>query len=547
MQTPSSRWHWLTLLAVLPAIMTVTLPDWMYSQTDYIDAWVYNGFFRHFRSYSSFMFPQTYYGSRLGWIVPGYISYRLFNPHVAAIVLHYTFYSLAVSSVYVIVRRVTDASNALFAAFVFGLYLCAIRALGGDYVDGAVITYALLTVAVGVHGLAESKLWATFVSGAAAAAMVNSNMGAVFLFAPILVWFIPDSRAGWRSPSLRRHAAMWVGGIVAGTISLSVISVMVGGRWDFFLESYRWMRESRVVLSKNPWDVAGVAWIGTSPWLFLPVSTLAATLVVWLRSRGELNAGQRKAIGALGVLTLSFVLWDFVGTGAMLYWPFYASWLMPWTFIAIGAVLTPRAIESGADWIVLAVSAVILSASLAWLKFTHIPGFGLIGFGVTFGLCLVPALFRSSLWARLGIVVAIACVNGWLPLTSFYLPGGDRSDAFRAIDEGMRVIDRHLTVAQPRFLLASPTKLAHYIRGLTSVYLWGYTIVSERYPSVTAEQASLVTAGAIVVVIAEQPDAANTFDEVFAPFKLRGIPRGSESIVTDHGRLYLTFLEAKAL
>jgi len=340
---------------------------------------------------------------------------------------------------------------------------------------------------------------------------------------------------------------MWVGGIVAGTISLSVISVMVGGRWDFFLESYRWMRESRVVLSKNPWDVAGVAWIGTSPWLFLPVSTLAATLVVWLRSRGELNAGQRKAIGALGVLTLSFVLWDFVGTGAMLYWPFYASWLMPWTFIAIGAVLTPRAIESGADWIVLAVSAVILSASLAWLKFTHIPGFGLIGFGVTFGLCLVPALFRSSLWARLGIVVAIACVNGWLPLTSFYLPGGDRSDAFRAIDEGMRVIDRHLTVAQPRFLLASPTKLAHYIRGLTSVYLWGYTIVSERYPSVTAEQASLVTAGAIVVVIAEQPDAANTFDEVFAPFKLRGIPRGSESIVTDHGRLYLTFLEAKAL
>jgi hypothetical protein len=42
----------------------------------------------------------------------------------------------------------------------------------------------------------------------------------------------------------------------------------------------------------------------------------------------------------------------------MLYWPFYASWLMPWTFIAIGAVLTPRAIESGADWIVLALSAV---------------------------------------------------------------------------------------------------------------------------------------------------------------------------------------------
>jgi hypothetical protein len=183
---------------------------------------------------------------------PGYISYRLFNPHVAAIVLHYTFYSLAVSSVFVIVRRVTDASNALFAAFVFGLYLCAIRALGGDYVDGAVITYALLTVAVGVHGLAESKPWATFVSGAAAAAMVNSNMGAVFLIRadPGLVH---PGQPRWLAFAIAPASCGDVGGRDRRGHDGALSDKRDGRRTVGLLSgSYRWMRESRVVLSKNP-------------------------------------------------------------------------------------------------------------------------------------------------------------------------------------------------------------------------------------------------------------------------------------------------------
>jgi len=63
---------------------------------------------------------------------------------------------------------------------------------------------------------------------------------------------------------------------------------------------------------------------------------------------------------------------------------------------------------------------------------------------------------------------------------------------------------------------------------------------------VTAEQAALIEPGAVVVVIAEQADAAGRFDEVFAPFGLRGVQRGAERVETVLGPLYLTFFEAKA-
>ena len=110
----------------------------------------------------------------------------------------------------------------------------------------------------------------------------------------------------------------------------------------------------------------------------------------------------------------------------------------------------------------------------------------------------------------------------------------------------MRAIDRYLSVSQPRFLLASPANLAQYVQGLTSVYLWGYTIASDRYPTVTAAQAKLIVPGTTVVVIAEYADAAASFDDVFAPFGLRGVRKGLERIDTVNGPLYLTFLEARA-
>jgi len=48
-------------------------------------------------------------------------------------------------------------------------------------------------------------------------------------------------------------------------------------------------------------------------------------------------------------------------------------------------------------------------------------------------------------------------------------------------------------------------------------------------------------------VIAEEESAAKPFDEVFAPYGIRGRLMGNEQLMTAHGPLYLTFLEAVEL
>ena len=543
-------WHRLLLL-LLPALVTIAVPDWMYSLTHAIDAWVYHGFFHHLETYASTMFPPTYYGTRLAWIVPGYVAYHVFSPVAAAVILHLTFYCTAVWSLYSIVRRIAGSSAALFSAVAFGLYLPAIRALGWDYVDGAVIAYTLLTLALLMAGLEANRRWLTLASGVAAGAMLHSNIGAAFMFPSILIWFPPD-RTGlvvrglqpaqpWRS--LAMQLLWWGGGIVACTAILSIVSVSAGGNWDFFMPSFRWMIQQRLV---NPWDVTGFSWIAMAPWFFLPAAVFVASLVAWLLPQGRrsLTAGRRRAIAALVLCSVIFAMWDWAGNGALLYTYYYTSWLIPWSFIAIGAVLAGTATRANFDVGMVLVCALAMAFSLVWPASVRLPLGGLAGLALTIAMMACAAVIRQPMPRRVVIVAALISLHGWLSATTDFGPYPDRADGFQVINRGVGIVDRYITADQPRFLLTPPQKLGHYVQGLTSIYLWGYTIASDKFPEVRPEQARQIRAGTRVVVIAEQENAAAPFDQVFAPYGLSGRVMGSEQLTTRHGPLYLTFLEA---
>jgi hypothetical protein len=534
------KWHWLSLL-LLPAVVTIAVPDWMYSLTHAIDAWVYHGFFRHLETYASTMFPSTYYGTRLAWIVPGYVAYHVFSPVVATVILHLTFYCIAVWSLYAIVCRITGSSEALFSAVAFGLYLPAIRALGWDYVDGAVIAYTLLTLALLLRSIETSRRWLTLASGVAAGAMLHSNIGAAFMLPSILIWLLPDRASGsrWRPLIL----VWWGGGVVACTAILSVVSVIAGGNWDFFMPSFRWMIQQRLV---NPWDVTGFSWIAMAPWFFLPAAVFVASVIVWLlpHRRQELSADGRRAIASLILCSVIFAIWDWAGNGALLQTYYYTSWLLPWSFIAIGAMLAGTGERTRLDVGIVLAGALAMVVSLVWPSSVRVPLSGLAAFALTIALMICVAVMRAVAPRRIVILAALVCLHGWLSTTSDYGPYPDRADGFQVINRGLGVVDRYITADQPRFLLASPQKLGHYVRGLTSIYLWGYTIASDKFPEIAPEQARQIRGGTRVVVIAEQENAAAPFDQVFAPYGVIGRVMGREQLMTQHGPLYLTFLEA---
>jgi hypothetical protein len=421
-------------------------------------------------------------------------------------------------------------------------------------VDGAVIAYTLLTLALLMASLEADSKWLTLASGVAAGAMLHSNIGAAFMFPSILIWFLtgrlelverglqPAQSSRWR-PLLMR-LLWWGGGIVACTAILSIVSVSAGGNWDFFMPSFRWMVQQRLV---NPWDVTGFAWIAMAPWFFLPAAVFVALLVVSLlpQRRQSLTAGGQRAIASLVLCSVIFAVWDWAGNGALLYTYYYTSWLLPWSFIAIGAVLAGTAERANLDVVAVLVCAVAMALSLVWPASVRLPLGGLAGLALIIALMTCAAVIRQAMARRVVIVAALISLHGWLSVTTDFGPYLDRADGFQVINRGIGMVDRYITADQPRFLLTPPQKLGHYVRGLTSVYLWGYTIASDKFPEVPPEQARQIRAGTRVVVIAEQENAAAPFDQVFAPYGLSGRVMGSEQLMTQHGPLYLTFLETR--
>jgi hypothetical protein len=136
------------LLAGLPLLLFAANPSWVYSQPGTIDPWIYQGFFRALPDYQSRLFPGTYYGSRLSWVLPGYCAYRLLPPFAANLALHLGVFYLAVFSFYSLAARTVSRRAALLGAVLLGCNPLILQEVGGDYVDGVGVAYALLALAL---------------------------------------------------------------------------------------------------------------------------------------------------------------------------------------------------------------------------------------------------------------------------------------------------------------------------------------------------------------------------------------------------------------
>src|SRR5215213_10559279 len=61
----------LILLLLVPFVLLITTPSWSYLPPyGYIDPYIYTGFFQHLHQFLN-EFSQTYYASRLPWLLVG--------------------------------------------------------------------------------------------------------------------------------------------------------------------------------------------------------------------------------------------------------------------------------------------------------------------------------------------------------------------------------------------------------------------------------------------------------------------------------------------
>jgi len=353
-----ANWE-ILLLFLLPILLLLINQAWIFSYNGTIDPWVYFGYFIRLKQYL-IAFPDAYYGSRLSWILPGHLAYSFFPPLVANYILHLGFYYLATLSLYFILKPSVGRRVAFLTSASMGCYSFFMLAIGWDYVDGAGITYFLLTVLM-LSWAARKKSWTTwmFLSGIFFGALIYTNL--VWLaFAPSLITYYLLTHRPHRTRRTFISVAASVVGFLTITLFLCSVNYAIVGKFFFFMPSVNYALSSGG--QPNPLKIDLHEWLPRANWLFLPLivllgSTLTLALSKFRKSFGHLDAVPFQALFIVGFLGMIFLE---AKVTYVLQFTYYVSYLIPSMFLVIGASLKPLQTLSKGSFVSVATFLLIL-------------------------------------------------------------------------------------------------------------------------------------------------------------------------------------------
>jgi hypothetical protein len=522
---------YLIAVLLLPLVVLWRQDNTLFTPPGQIDPWFYLGFFRNLASFKRDLFPGTYYGSRLSWILPGYIVHSLFPSLAANCVLHLGVQSVAVFSLFSTLRFTVGLRSAFLTAIVFCANPQLCYATGWDYADGAGIAYCLLTMALlTLAAVKPVRKWTLFLAGMALAALVYSNLFWIAL-APLLpLYYLVLAWAWHRTPLI--HAALslclWLG---AGCV---VLSVILGGM-NYLLDGNFWFYGPSVAAARglmahsNPWFLS--IWIdGLAPWLwFTAIAGATAAILLWSQLRSAATGHNAASLLYSGQLlaALAFMGYEQNRGVPVLGIYYYSSLLLPFVFLVIGVSFWPAAEKIGRTGYVLICCVAVVVFGSVWGDYAGhilpiwpaaIPQTALAG-----GSALAMALVLRRRTA--GILLAIA---GFAVLTSEVrftsiapftseirnqIPIGShgyRQDYERLMHARERIESiRNGHVIRFWYDAHEPGLLDYY--ALNSTYLYEYALLSTNFPQGACSKE--IEAGSVVVVLssnARMPDTARS-------------------------------------
>jgi len=339
----------IAVLLALPAFVLCPRDDALYTPLWQADPWFYFGFFRDFINFKRDLFPDSYYGSRLSWIVPGFVVHSFFSPLLANAVLHLTVHSIAVLSLFFVLRRTIGIRSAYLAAMIFSLHPWLWAATGWDHVNGGAIAYLLL---------ASALLTAAAMGGLKKLCLIAAGMaiaGAVFAhlfliaFVPLLVAYYIGLQGSRNLDGVKRSLvamAPWtIGGFLAITVPLCAINYAVDRNPWFWSPS---LRTAQNVAQNYSWTES--IWSDNSlvPWLWFIVAggAVAITAIVraWKAVKRDWCAASVLFSGQL-VLALGLMIALQLAGITLLGHYYYACYLLPFVFLVIGATVA-RPVEA---------------------------------------------------------------------------------------------------------------------------------------------------------------------------------------------------------
>lgn len=511
---------WAALLA-LPLFVLIPDDSVNYSLPGYIDPWLYFGYFTHLKEFKEFLFPNTYYGSRLAWLLPAATIYHLIPSRLAAnCVLHLSVYYTALLSLYYSLKHTFGRPNAIIPSIFFGFYPYLWSAVGWDYTNGAGIAYFLLGIAFLTRAIRQAKpLWSIAAAGAGCAAMVYTNL-TWLIFTPLFpIYYLtlqyPHAKQRiWAM--VRDFVICFTLGGLALTLLLCGINYLLDGGFLFYLPSVRFIREHGNKLT--PGQVDTLTWIKSARWLIAEgaVSLLAALFLLRYFTRPKIAEDRPAAVlSAIFLCTLGSLV--YLGTRGQffLHIPYYGAFMLPVTFLTIGGYFRVPENWPGTRIAVVTFAAVALMA-VPRLGFGREVVRGVLALGSTVPLWVAfGALATMIIWRGRALAIA-GGIAGMFGLTTLAIgiegrasPGAAR-EAFVRMTRSMDAIDEVRTERPVGFWFDDRDPNSFEFGSTGFIYI--FSNIGHEFPA--SPNASLAP-GTIVVVESSRDDAGAIAESSF--------------------------------
>jgi hypothetical protein len=500
------------------------------SNLGWVDPWVYYGFFHNLAMFKGLLFPGTYYGSRLSWILPGYLVNQLFDPLVANYVLHLAVFYVAVLSLYYILARTINRPTALLTAIVFGIQPYVWSAVGWDYPDGASIAYYLLATAQLTHAAKAPRAALTLaLAGVSCAALVYCNIVWV-MFLPFFPAYYLFCRQQHHDTSYFRDLGrflLWAGlGAGALTILFAAINYRLDGTFWFYEPSIRFTQNT--IGQPSPYKAKNLHWIWSAKWLLFPALTLLGAPIALARRFGKpLSAETRAAFFLAGNFLFSTALFVYAELRGqpLIELTFYASYLLPSAFLAFGALL----LRLDAGWealhpLLFTGAAAVLLAIPWWDLQRNVWGAGaklktasviFLAAGAVFSRALLPRS-RATVWI---VLFALALCNAFVLISNGAFiatkTGTDFRDGFLRTTQVMNDVQATNPGRSTKFWLDEKEPRGSEFDSLCSVYLFEYALIGRDFPSLAS--ALQLPEGSVLVIPSNRPNVLELVKKALEP------------------------------
>ena len=531
-------------LILLPFLLTAIDDSWTFlAPHGDIDSYVYTGFFLDLQNHVR-TFAQTYYSSRLPWILVGSLAYTLAPVDLANLLLRFFLFYTATFSLYFAVRTIwNNHSAALLSAILLGVHTHFLYSIHWDYVDGPASTALLASFAfLASSTRATRPIPLLMASSFAAAVAVSIHIFAVFLLPALGLWY------AWTHADTSR-GRFWRGVVFLGSGAILAFLLFGSINWTMGSDFNYLQPQINVARTVNtsPWRQSDRQWIEFATWLAFPTmavlfSVAVVTLAAWKRGRGHrvFEPDSRMLILAGLVMLLSYATFVLIELrrGLALQQDYYASFLFPYTFVVLGGGISVSMSRLARlrrlNMTIVPLSLILLVGSFVVASFRSLPGctptcslFGPMGLVALGGAAGIGLSIASRHAAVLILTIASMAVVNAAPQQ--YFPTRDlrnaMHDRFMMVHDANAALQPYNRDGELRFWYSRDEPLGLTFVGIASLHLWGFRLISDSFPKLTDPQSGTdaPVAGRTVALLTRDDDALSKADETLTSKGLRAI------------------------